>query len=415
MIGPVLNLNSELNLNATLDVDLDDAISEAYEQARYMRSFLGAVPRDRDRPADPDGHPGLPDRLVDDLVDAGSREHYADAALYDYEYRRRRADVTFYRELARRRGADRILELGAGTGRVTVPLARDGRRVVALDQSAAMLARLRERIARLPSPVASRITPVAGDLRTFSVGGRFPLAIAAFNVLEHLYTRGEITACLQRIAAHLAPGGAFAFDVQLPDLAWLIRDPGKRWAKTRFTDPTTGRAMYYSTNHDYDPVSQIALIRLYYEPAPADDRPQPIERGEGAPRLPGGRESRRDDRPQPIERGEGAPRLPGGRESRREAAPGPAGARRPAGRRADSSPASHPAGAAGGTSPTRVVKLSQRKFFPAELEALVASAGFRVSERYGDFSFRPLDGTAESQVLVCEPRPKRPRKRPPSR
>jgi SAM-dependent methyltransferase len=266
---------------------------------------------------------------------------------------------------------------------------RDGRQVVALDQSAAMLARLRERIARLPGPVASRITPVAGDLRTFSVGGRIPLAIAAFNVLEHLYTRGEITACLQRIAAHLAPGGAFAFDVQLPDLAWLIRDPGKRWAKTRFTDPTTGRAMYYSTNHDYDPVSQIALIRLYYEPAA--------------------------DRPQPIERGEGAPRLPGGRESRREDAPGPARARRPPARRADSSPVSRPAGAAGGTSPTRVVKLSQRKFFPAELEALVASAGFRVSERYGDFSFRPLDGTAESQVLVCEPRPKRPRKRPASR
>ena len=66
-------------------------------------------------------------------------------------------------------------------------------------------------------------------------------------------------------------------------------------------------------------------------------------------------------------------------------------------------------------SATRVVKLSQRKFFPAELEALVAHAGFRVIERYGDFSFRPLDGAAESQVLVCEPVAKRPRKRPISR
>ena len=90
--------------------------------------------------------------------------------------------------------------------------------------------------------------------------------IAAFNVLEHLYTRVEVDACLRRVAAHLAPGGAFAFDVQLPDLAWLLRDPTKRWARTRFTDPTTGRAIFYSTNHDYDPVGQIALIRLYYEP-----------------------------------------------------------------------------------------------------------------------------------------------------
>ena len=302
----------------------------------------------------------LPEDLVEDLVDAGSREHYADAALYDYEYRRRRADVTFYRELARRRGAGRVLELGAGSGRVTVPLARDGRQVVALDQSAAMLGMLAARIARLPAAVAGRITPVRGDLRSFALGpraGRFPLVIAAFNVLEHLYTRGEVAACLQRIAAHLAPGGAFVFDVQLPDLAWLLRDPTKRWAKTRFTDPATGRRMFYSTNHDYDPVSQIALIRLYYEPA---DEPAP------------------EATARPRRSGEGR------------------------------APAGQPA-------PVRVVKLSQRKFFPAELEALVAHAGFRVTERYGDFSFRPLDGSSESQVLVCERAPRSPRRTPTSR
>ena len=270
----------------------------------------------------------LPDDLVEDLVDAGSREHYADAALYDYEYRRRRADVTFYRELARRRsgGSGRVLDLGAGTGRVTIPLARDGHRVTAIERSPAMIARLRARAAALPRAAAQRIQVAAGDLRTFDLadpGGGFPLVIAAFNVLEHLYTRGEVAACLARVEAHLAPGGAFAFDVQMPDLAWLLRDPAKRWARTRFTDPTTGRAMLYSTNHDYDPVSQIVLIRLYYEPAD-------------------------------------------------------------------------------GQGPTRIVKLSQRKFFPAELEALVAHAGFRVIERHGDFLRRPLDGTAESQVLVLE-------------
>jgi SAM-dependent methyltransferase len=296
--------------------------------------------------------------FVDQIVEAGGHEHYADAVLYDYEYRRRRADVTFYRELARRRGADRILELGAGTGRVTVPLARDGREVVAVDRSETMLAQLAARIARLPQPVAARITPVAGDLRSFSVGSRFPLVIAAFNVLEHLYTRTEVDACLQRVAAHLAPGGAFAFDVQLPDLLWLARDPSRRWARTRFTDPTTGRVMYYSTNHDYDPVRQIALIRLYYEPA---DAPAPATASTASTRA-GRRSSHRGGGPAAAD--PDRPSVPG---------------------------------------ETRVVQLSQRKFFPAELETLVAHAGFRVVARYGDFSFRPLDGTADSQVLVCEP------------
>jgi SAM-dependent methyltransferase len=270
--------------------------------------------------------PRLPAGLIDDLVDAGSREHYADAALYDYEYRRRRADVAFYRELAKKRLPDggRILELGAGSGRVTIQLARLGYEVTAVDTSAAMLSKLRARVAALPQAVARRITVVQGDLRDFTVAGKkFPLVIAVFNVIEHLYTRVEVDACLRRVVAHLAPSGAFAFDVQQPDLAWLIRDPEKRWARTRFTDPTTGRAMLYSTNHDYDPVSQIALIRLYYEPVD-------------------------------------------------------------------------------GKGPTKIVKLSQRKFFPAELEALVAHAGLRMVERYGDFSWKPLDGTAESQVLVCK-------------
>lgn len=265
---------------------------------------------------------------LDNVVDVGAREHYADAALYDYEYRRRRADVTFYRTFAKRHFGGvpgKILELGAGSGRVTIPLARDGHTVVGIDQSAGMLAKLQARIDALPASVAGRVTAVAGDLRGFRVPGRFPLAIAAFNVLEHLYTRGEIDACLRTVAAHLEPDGLFVFDVQLPDLAWLIRDPQKRWAKTRFTDPTTKRATYYSTNHDYDPISQIAIIRLFYDPAD------------------------------------------------------------------------------GSKAGARVVQLTQRKFFPAELEALVAHAGFRVLERYGDFSFAPLTAAAESQVLVCQP------------
>ncbi len=209
--------------------------------------------------------------------------------------------------------------------------------MVAVDRSPEMLDKLRQRVAKLPQAVARRITVVRGDLRDFDVrdAGPFQLAIAAFNVIEHLYTRGEVDVCLRRVRAHLAPGGAFAFDVQLPDMIWLMRDPTKRWAKTRFTDPRTGRSMFYSTNHDYDPVGQIALIRLYYEPVD-------------------------------------------------------------------------------GKGPTRIVKLSQRKFFPAELEALVAHAGFRLAERYADFAWHPLaligddappvDGKVpESQVLVVIP------------
>jgi SAM-dependent methyltransferase len=262
------------------------------------------------------------------LIDRGAREHYEDAILYDYEYRNRRRDVWFYRRLAGRvlGGPGRVLELACGSGRVTRALARDGHHVVGLDASLPMLEQAQARLARLGSAARQRVSLVAGDIRTFALAARFPLIVMAFNSFEHLYTRVEVAACLQRVREHLEPGGVFVFDVQNPNLPWLIRDPTRRWARTRFRHPGTGEQLVYTTNHDYDPVSQIALIRIFYAK-------------EGSPRA-----------------------------------------------------------------SERMVTLSQRKFFPAELEALVAASGFRVSERYGDFDEEPLGPDHESQVLVCRPR-----------
>jgi len=195
---------------------------------------------------------------------AGSVEHYRDAPLYDYEYRRRRADVNFYRELAREHG-DPILELGCGTGRVLVALCRDGHTVVGLDRSAPMLLQAQRRIQRLGAS-RRRGVLIRADFRRYALKRKFPLIICPFNAFQHLYTREDIEAFLACVRDHLAPDGRFAFDVLFPDLKWLLRDPLKHWARTRFRHPTTKRPFLYTTNHTYDPVSQIAFIRIFYEP-----------------------------------------------------------------------------------------------------------------------------------------------------
>src|SRR5262249_36769682 len=87
-----------------------------------------------------------------------------------------------------------------------------------------------------------------------------------FNAFMHLYTRGDVERFLAVVRAHLHPDGLFAFDVLNPDLAWLSRDPSKRWARTRFRHPRTGRLTYYSTSVSYDAALQIAFMRIYYEP-----------------------------------------------------------------------------------------------------------------------------------------------------
>ena len=106
------------------------------------------------------------------LLQLGTTDHYEDIELYDYEYADRVDDIRFYRRLAAELLGDRaeprrILELGAGTGRITCPLARDGFHVTALDRMPAMLAGLQRRIAG--KDIAQRIEMVEGDMRELPV------------------------------------------------------------------------------------------------------------------------------------------------------------------------------------------------------------------------------------------------------
>src|SRR5947207_6182848 len=95
-------------------------------------------------------------------------EHYQDPALYDHEYRRRRADVNFYRRTVAEHGKD-ALELGCGTGRVLVPLVRDGARVVGVDAAQPMLRAAAARLSRLSPAARARVHLVRADFRRYAL------------------------------------------------------------------------------------------------------------------------------------------------------------------------------------------------------------------------------------------------------
>lgn len=201
------------------------------------------------------------------LLEAGTTDHYIDAALYDFEYSDRVDDVLHYRTVAREMGdAVRILELGAGTGRVTLPLLRDGHQVTALDAAPSMLERLQS--AAHEAGLTEALMVVEADMRKIPrPDASCDLVISPFNALMHLYDWRDLLACFREAHRVLRPGGAFVFDVQLPDIAWLRWDPEVRHAVTRFTHPVTREKLIYSTNHTYDPATQICHIRIYYDDA----------------------------------------------------------------------------------------------------------------------------------------------------
>lgn len=125
----------------------------------------------------------------------------------------------FYREEARR-AAGPVLELACGTGRLTIPIARDGHEIVGLDVSSAMLdaARCKAKQARI-----REATFVRTDMRSFALGGRFALVIVSCNSLAHLTTNDDLKACFSRIREHLRPGATVAFDIVNPRVTSLAR------------------------------------------------------------------------------------------------------------------------------------------------------------------------------------------------
>ncbi|MBA3376440.1 MAG: class I SAM-dependent methyltransferase [Actinobacteria bacterium] len=112
-------------------------------------------------------------------------------------------------------GSGRALELGIGTGRIALPLARRGVPVHGIELSQAMAARLRAK------PGGEDITVTIGDFATTTVVGAFSVTYLVFNTIMNLTTQVAQVACFRNVAAHLEPGGCFVIEVGVPDLQRL--------------------------------------------------------------------------------------------------------------------------------------------------------------------------------------------------
>jgi len=113
------------------------------------------------------------------------------------------------------------LELGVGTGRIALPLARRGVRVHGIDLSEAMVAKLQAK------PGGDRIEVTIGDFATARVDGSFAVAYLVVNTIMNLTRQEEQVACFRNVADHLEPGGCFVIEVMVPRLRRL--PPGERY------------------------------------------------------------------------------------------------------------------------------------------------------------------------------------------
>ena len=176
-------------------------------------------------------------------------------------------DLQWYQRVARESGGP-ILELGVGTGRIALALARDGLDVHGLDKHPGMLAVLRRKLASEPAAVQQRLRLTEDDMRSFQLAQKFPLVIAPFRALLHNLTEADQLACFEQVRKHLAPGGRFAFNVFHPSLEFMSHHAGAlagvwRWGGTY--PRQDGGWIVRSEANRYDTVSRRVFSNHRYE------------------------------------------------------------------------------------------------------------------------------------------------------
>ena len=179
---------------------------------------------------------------------------YADPQTYDLENNEFEPDGPFLLALARRAG-NPALELGCGTGRLTIPMAQSGVTITGLDIVSAMLERARQKAGELP------IEWALADARSYHLGRAFRFIFESGSVFQHMLTLPDQEAFLARVREHLADDGLFVFGSRFPRFDLLDKvEEEKEWFTTQHPD---GYEIRVSGTEFYDALHQVKIETAY--------------------------------------------------------------------------------------------------------------------------------------------------------
>jgi SAM-dependent methyltransferase len=175
---------------------------------------------------------------------------YADPDIYDMENQDFAPDGQFFLDYARKvRGS--VLELGCGSGRVTIPLALNQVSITGLDIVPAMIEKAKQKAGDLP------IQWVVDDIRFFHLNQKYQLIFETGSVFHHLLTRSDQEQYLARVREHLEDDGQFILCLIFPHPEILVSDEvEKEWMQY---EGKNGQTIIVSGTDLYDPLKQVKL------------------------------------------------------------------------------------------------------------------------------------------------------------
>jgi ubiquinone/menaquinone biosynthesis C-methylase UbiE len=181
-------------------------------------------------------------------------------------------DLDFYKELALQSG-NKALELGVGTARVAISLAKAGVTVVGIDNSVHMLRVAKEKLTRESESVKRRVILKKGDMRNFELSQSFSFIYIPASTFDHNISVEDRKQTLNRISKHLKKNGTFAFDLEQaapdkPEKSWWIdrkeTEDGKMVVRSAFTRKNTLKRTL-SLDLFYDVYKNGKLLERYHE------------------------------------------------------------------------------------------------------------------------------------------------------
>ena len=193
------------------------------------------------------------------------------AQYYDLLYESFDSDIPFYVEESINSGGP-VLELGCGTGRVSIPIAQAGIAVTGLDLSESMLAIARKKTAGLPEEVGRRLSFRQGNMEDFSLNTEFSLVIIPFRAFLHLLTPESQRGALSTIRNHLKKKGKLiisVFDPRITAIAAHLGANENTVQKLKESDIAGGKLIVWETR-SYDPLNQIVHCGRIFEEVDGD-------------------------------------------------------------------------------------------------------------------------------------------------
>ena len=169
------------------------------------------------------------------------------------------ADLQFYKQWLPTSKDARILELCCGTGRLTLPIARDGYNISGVDYTSSMLDQAKIKA----SEAGLKIIFIEADIRTLNLQEKYDLIFIPFNSIHHLYKNEDLFMVLNVVKKHLKDGGLFLLDCFNPNIQYIVE--GEKEQKEIATYTTDdGREVLIKQTMRYENKTQINRIEWHY-------------------------------------------------------------------------------------------------------------------------------------------------------